>query len=181
MRAQRVTVAPEIAAAAADRAAEHLLTLEQVLSAKRVALYSAVRGEISTAPAALALRDRGVSLVYPRVLRDERRLAFHEVSDPSSMSPGAFGILEPDARAPLIAATAIDVIVVPGLAFDAHGGRVGWGHGYYDTTLASTGDALHVGYAFELQMVEIVPIDADDAAMDCVITEAHVRWTPSSS
>ncbi len=181
MRAQREAIAAEQAAAAAEQAAERLLGLEQVQAAKTVALYCAVRGELSTEPAARVLRERGVTLAYPRVVRDERRLAFHVVDDASAMAPSSFGIPEPDPLAPLVTAAALDVIVIPGLAFDDRGGRIGWGHGYYDGTLVATRDALHVGYAYELQMVEIVPIDDDDAAMDCVITEAHVRWIPSSS
>lgn len=175
MRARRDAILPATAAAAADAAAAHALALPALQSTHCVSLYAAVRNELSTTPLARALAARGVTLVYPRVVRDERRLSFHSAGDPDELSPGTFGIPEPDALAPLVAPASLDAIVVPGLAFDARGNRLGWGHGYYDATLWAAKDAVRLGFAFDLQLVDIVPVEDGDAAMDCVITEAGAR------
>jgi len=172
MQALRDAIPADQAATCAERAAEHLLELPAVLEARTIALYAAVRSELPTEPAARALLERGVALAYPRVVADERRLAFHLVESVDALTPGTFSIPEPDPLAPLVAPANLDLLVVPGLAFDRSGGRLGWGHGYYDSTLWAAKDAVRVGYAFGLQLVEIVPVEEDDAAMDCVITEA---------
>jgi 5-formyltetrahydrofolate cyclo-ligase len=171
MRAQRAAIPSERASSAATGAAEHLLALPLIQSARSVALYAAVRGELDPAPAARALLERGVSLAFPRVVADERGLAFHRVEALDELAPGAFGIPEPAPLAPIVAPAGLDVVVIPGLAFDRRGGRLGWGHGYYDNTLGAAKGAVRVGYGFELQLVEIVPVEDDDAAMDYVITE----------
>src|SRR5437867_2990352 len=70
---------------------------------------------------------------------------------------------------------AIDAFVVPGLAFDRAGGRVGWGRGHYDATLAAARpDALRIGIAFECQVIDHVPHDPHDALLHYVVTERDV-------
>jgi 5-formyltetrahydrofolate cyclo-ligase len=162
------------ASAAAERAAEHLLALPRVVAARRVALFAAVGSELDCGPAARALRARGVELAYPRVLRGAERLKFHVVGEETELTRGAFGIPEPSAGAPAAPVSSIDVFVVPGLAFDRSGARVGWGRGYYDRTLAAAPDQLRVGYCFDCQLVPEVPRDRGDLLMHVIVTESGV-------
>jgi len=177
MRARRLAVPLEAAREAAERAARALLALPALVAAQFVALYASFRAELSTLPAAQALRSHGVRLCYPRVSPKGRLLSFHEVSDESVLHPNRLGIPEPPEALPLVAPSAIDVIVVPGLAFDPLGGRVGWGGAYYDTTLAAAQRALRVGYAYELQIIPEVPMNGGDARMDVLVTEMGARPT----
>ena len=176
MRERRLAVPAETAREAAERAARALLAFPAILAARLIALYSAFRGELSTLPLALGLRAQGARLCYPRVTR-QRVLAFHEVQDETQLHPSRLGIPEPSEEAPIVTPSAIDVIVVPGLAFDPLGGRVGWGGAYYDTTLAAAQRALRVGYAFELQIVPQVPVNGSDVRVDVLATENGVRPT----
>jgi 5-formyltetrahydrofolate cyclo-ligase len=160
---------------AAERAAGHLLALPAIAAARRVALFSAVGSELDAGPVARVLRARGVELAYPRVLAGVGLLEFHLVAGDDQLAPGAFGIPEPAAGAPLAPVGSIDVFVVPGLAFDAGGGRVGWGRGYYDRTLAAAPDRLRVGYCFDCQLVARVPRDRDDLPMHVIVTESGAR------
>ncbi len=168
----RDAVEPGEARAAAERAAEHLLALPAVKAARRVAVFSSVGSELDCAPAARALRARGVELAYPRVLRGAQRLKFHLVGEDFELAPGAFGIAEPRAGAPAAPVASIDAFVVPGLAFDRGGARVGWGRGYYDRTLAAAPDRLRIGYCFDCQLVPEVPRDRGDLLMHFVVTES---------
>jgi 5-formyltetrahydrofolate cyclo-ligase len=179
LRGVRDSIAPDRAQDASRAAAAHLLGLPVVARARTVALYAPVRRELDPSPAAVALSGRGVRLVYPRVLRGERRLAFHRMGAVSELAPGAFGILEPPASAELVDVDAIDLFVVPGLAFDATGTRLGWGRGYYDRTLAGHGRAVRIGYCFACQVLDHVPRGPDDLSMHYLVTEEGVRIASS--
>jgi 5-formyltetrahydrofolate cyclo-ligase len=159
---------------AAELAASALLGLEPVRSAAILAIYARVASELDTMPAIRALLAAGRPLAFPRVVDGDRRLRFHRVGDPAELTPGSFGIPEPDQAAPIVPVERIDAFVVPGLAFDRQGSRLGWGKGHYDHTLAAHPSAVRIGYAYERQLVGLVPCEADDAAMDTLITEAGV-------
>jgi 5-formyltetrahydrofolate cyclo-ligase len=160
------------AQAAALQAAEHLLRLPWIAAARRVALFASVGSELDAGPAARGLRARGIELTYPRVLRGVHRLEFHLVSEPADLTPGAFGIPEPPSTAPVAPVQSIDAFVVPGLAFDAGGARVGWGRGYYDRTLAAAPERLRIGFCFDCQLVPEVPRDRGDLLMHVIVTES---------
>jgi 5-formyltetrahydrofolate cyclo-ligase len=175
VRRVRDSISPAAAAAAAVAAARQLVSLPAAAAAGTIAVYAPVRGEIDPAPAALALAARGARLVYPRVVASEMRLTFHAVSVgdgvPVGLRPGAFDILEPPASTPHVSLDAIDLFVVPGLAFDSTGARLGWGKGFYDRTLALAPRAVRVGYCFACQVLAHVPHGRDDLPMHYLVTE----------
>lgn len=171
-RRVRDSIAPGLAAAAAEAAAGHLLAVPAVAAAGTVAVYAPVRGEIDPGPAARLLSGRA-RIVYPRVVASEMRLAFHELGSggTSVLQPGAFGIPEPPATAPAVDLDAIDLFIVPGLAFDRTGGRLGWGMGFYDRTLARATSAIRVGYCYACQILAHVPHERDDLPMHYLVSE----------
>ena len=174
LRQVRDSIPPQVAEAAATAAAEHLGSLPALAGAGTVAIYAPVRRELDPGPAARLLRRRGAALAYPRVLVDERRLSFHLVSDEGALRPGTFGILEPDPALPSLALDAIDAFLVPGLAFDRTGNRLGWGRGYYDRTLAAVPGRLRVGYCFARQVVGHVPREPCDLPVHHIVTEIGI-------
>lgn len=170
----RRAISREAGLCAARAAAELVLSLPELESARAVGLYAALPGELSTDELAEALRQRGVVVAYPRIVPGTRALCFHRVADPAAMIAGPFGITQPAADAPEIAVVELDLLVVPGLAFDLHGGRLGWGKGFYDTTLATPGGPLRVGFAHACQIVEAVPCMAHDVPMDIVVSDTGI-------
>jgi 5-formyltetrahydrofolate cyclo-ligase len=92
----------------------------------------------------------------------------------ADLVPGALRALEPPPSAAGLPARDVDFVVVPGVAFDAAGRRLGRGRGHYDATLAAAGPAFLCGIAFEVQVVDEVPSEAHDVALDAVVTEARV-------
>lgn len=174
LRRARETVPPERARDAAREAAEYLLALPELASVGTVALYAPVHGELDPGPVARDLAARGVALLYPRVDRDARRLTFHRVDDLAALARGNFGIPEPSADAPVVPVHAVDLFLVPGLAFDQTGTRLGWGRGYYDRTLAADPSRLRIGYCYRSQVLDRVPRHPHDLPMHILVTEAGV-------
>lgn len=167
--AMRDGLSPEVRAQASDAIGRAALGL--IDDATRiVALYAEKGSEVATGSLDRWLRERGVRVVYPRVIGDSRKLVFCEVALDELML-ARFGLREPIATAPVVAASDIDVFFVPGLAFDREGARVGWGRGHYDATLVDAPEALLVGLAFACQMVERIDRDPHDVLLDYVVTE----------
>lgn len=170
MRNTRDQLSRACASSASRRACAHLAAMPQVLAARTVAVYSAIRGEADPSAAAETLWARGVTVAFPRVVAGVRTLRFHAVTDTGQLVPGAFGIASPTATSPEVPLSAIDVVVVPGLAFDRRGVRLGWGRGHYDATLTGC-PGVRIGFAYHRQLIECVPDSDHDQAMDFVVTE----------
>lgn len=175
MRRLRSSLDPREAERLAAQAAPHLVGLPDLTAVRRVALYAPVRGEIATRPLHEALAARGIACAYPRIA-SSGPLEFVDAT-PATLAADRLGIPSPAADAAAVPLAEIDVFVVPGLAFDLDGERLGWGHGHYDRTLAGAPAALRIGYAYDFQIVPAVPIDADDEHVDVLVTESGARRT----
>lgn len=140
-----------------------------------VMAYAGFGSELQTDEFMLHSLDQGKTLLLPRVNRRKRALDIYEVRDPGrDLEEGTWGIREPRPdRCARVDPDIIDFVLVPGLAFDAQGGRLGYGGGFYDRLLASTLSTRTwlVAGAFEAQMVDQVPLDEHDVPMDVVVTE----------
>ncbi len=164
-----------------DRAEKSLQVQERFLKTfppapgGKVALYAAARGEVGTDEIRTRYLAAGAWLYYPRMGEDGSLIFFrHEEND--GWERGRFGIREPRG---IPASEGIrlgfDLVVVPGLAFDAGGRRLGRGHGYYDRFLFGLGGtAVTVGLAFSWQLIPEVPVDTWDVPVDAVVTENGV-------
>jgi 5-formyltetrahydrofolate cyclo-ligase len=169
--AQRNALSEDERAARSRKIAEAAdAVLAQYASGGVVALYSAKGSEVDTTAIDEAARARGLVVAYPRVVGDALTLAFHAARI-DELVPGRFGLREPPPHAPAIELAQIAVFFVPGLAFDRGGGRVGWGRGHYDATLAAVPGARRVGLAFELQLADAVPREAHDTLLHVTLTE----------
>ena len=136
-----------------------------------VSLYSAKGSEVDTARIDGFLRELGMVVAYPRVIGDGQLLGFHVVAL-DELAPARFGLREPSADAQAVAVGDIAAFVVPGLAFDRAGGRIGWGRGHYDATFAvASPTALRVGLAYDCQLIEQVAREPHDVALHIIITE----------
>lgn len=159
------------------RIAQRVLLLPAWRRSRSRLLYASYRSEVCTE---LLMRDtlrRRARLVLPRVVGVEEPLALHEVSDPQlELAPGWCGIPEPiPDRCPEVSVYDVDFILVPGLAFDRSGGRLGWGAGYFDWVLSHRRDLMDSGavvaVAFELQVVDEVPMEPWDVRVPVIVTE----------
>ena len=140
-----------------------------------VAGYAALPGEADPVALLAEFARRGAVLALPRVTAKAMPLAFHRWRPGDALAPGAFDVPEPDPAWPPVTPT---VVLVPLLAFDPAGRRLGYGGGYYDRTLAAL-RADHtitaVGVAYAGQEVDNLPNDAHDELLDMILTETGLR------
>lgn len=138
---------------------------------RTILLYvSAFADEVDTRPFLTMALDAGTSLVLPRVDRAGRRLRLHRVADPrTDLEPGVLGILEPVAVLPEVRAEAIDWALVPGVAFDERGYRLGRGAGHYDRLLPELRpDCTCWSVCLSAQLVTRLPVEPHDVPVDGV-------------
>jgi len=173
----RRSVAPERAADASARIAARLLVEPALRRARRVALYAALPDEVPTRPLFDALRALHENLLLPRSGR-EGSLEFAPVSDWSELRPGRYGVLEPPAAQPAMRPEQEDVVLVPGVAFDRAGNRLGRGRGCYDLAFPRSAPRppLLIGVAYAIQLLAAVPHGDGDRRMDAVVTEDELLW-----
>ncbi|HUS23576.1 MAG TPA: 5-formyltetrahydrofolate cyclo-ligase [Candidatus Binatia bacterium] len=171
LRLARSRIPPAQRRRAAQRAATHLARACRRWGARRVAVYLSFGAELDTAPLVAALRQAGCALFVPRIVTGG---AMRFVALGRLLRSNRFGIAEPPGGA---RAARLDAIVLPLVAFDDSGRRLGMGGGYYDRLLSGTrpGRPRRVGYAYALQRVDAVPSEPHDARLDAVVTEQGVR------
>jgi 5-formyltetrahydrofolate cyclo-ligase len=167
MRARRAEVSAADAASGGARAAALLAAHLGSHNISISLLYSPLPGELDTAPIDRMLRARGGAVAYPRV---GEGLALHaHLARPEELTAGRFAIREPSAAAPEVAAADLDLMIVPGLAFDRAGHRLGFGRGYYDALLQSAPRALRVGAGYDWQLCPRVPAEPHDQPLDLLL------------
>jgi 5-formyltetrahydrofolate cyclo-ligase len=124
----------------------------------------------------------GKRIVLPVVQVDRQQLTLYAVEDlDRDIAPGYRGILEPrPRRARVVAPEALDLALVPGVAFDMAGGRLGFGVGFYDRLLVRLpGEVPKVGMAFDFQVIPRLPHQPHDVMLDAIVTDRRVIWGPS--
>jgi 5-formyltetrahydrofolate cyclo-ligase len=141
----------------------------------KIAMYAAVRGEVGTDEIRTRCLAAGAWLYYPR-MEEDGSLCFFRHEETDGWERGRFGIPQPHVVPPREGIrVGFDLVVVPGMAFDPDGRRLGRGHGYYDRFLTSLGEtAVTVGLAFSWQLIPEVPVEAWDVPVDAVVTENGV-------
>ena len=154
---------------------ERLLALPEFSASRSVFAYVSFRSEVETLDLIAQCLQKGMTVSVPLTLPAEHRLLPYGITNMSrDLTPGYCGIPEPLTTLPLVDPASIEVVVVPGSVFDARGGRLGYGGGYYDRFLqAAAPQALRIGLAFDLQVVGAVPLESHDQQLDYLITESR--------
>ena len=155
-----------------------LQLLDEFCKASMVFVYVDAKNELPTKDLIKYLLKCNVAVCVPKTLTDGRMKAIRILDLEKDLQPGRFGILEPvvEGKNEIVSGDKIDIAIVPGLAFDRLGNRIGYGKGYYDRFFMEnslTGDIYKIGvcYAFQLlDSVDEVCCDENDVKMDVIIT-----------
>jgi len=174
MRSVRGTTPLSAIAERSARIVDRLSAHEPFAKAMSVALFWPIveRHEVDLRALDPALRARGVAVAYPSIDPDTRAMTFR-FALPEHLAERGMLFEEPPPEAP--EADALDLIVVPALAVDARGHRIGYGAGFYDRTLPRFAPpARTVVVAFDWQLVVEVPVTEGDVPVDAIVTDARV-------
>jgi 5-formyltetrahydrofolate cyclo-ligase len=178
--AARDSMPPEVRAAASAAIGTALARREDFATASTVLLTLPFGSEWDSMPLLLTALERGKAVVLPRVNATARTLELCRLSEPTrDVLPGYRGIPEPQSHCALIAADAIDWVLVPGVAFDPAGHRLGYGGGYYDRLLSQLRrDAARIAGGYEIQLVDCVPAGSHDVPVQALATEIRTLPMP---
>ncbi len=172
--AVRAALPPEIREAGSRAIAASIASLPAWQRARTVALHAALGAEVDTTELARLALAAGKQVAWPRVASAGPAMEFASCTA-SELVSGPARALEPPPSAPPLPLDAIDLVVVPGVAFDVRGGRLGRGRGHYDATLSRLRpDAARVGVAFDEQVVDRVPTEPHDSPLDVVVTPSRL-------
>ena len=170
-----------LAAQAASQRADRNLLIKQKLfdlpafqSAKRVWFYVALPAEVDTIPMMHETLKAGKKVFVPMTDLENKELSLFEIKDlPGELHPGVLGILEPNPdKTRRVSFEEVDCVIVPGLAFDKAGNRIGRGAGFYDRSLARLGSKVpRIGLAFSFQVFQEIPHERHDQKVDLVLTD----------
>ena len=160
-----------VVAAASSAVCQRLVGMSVVREAQTILGYVAFQNEVGLEACFETLPDK--AWVVPRI--EGTRLVVHAY-DPERLVRHRFGMLEPPADAPVVDPRELDVVLVPGVAFDPQGGRLGFGGGFYDRFLRRT-PAVRIGVCHDCCLVDAVPCAEHDEHMDWVVTPTRTLHT----
>lgn len=143
--------------------------IEQIGDAKEVCIFLSAFKEPDTFIIIDELWKRGIKVAVPISNTDTLELTLSYIESKADLERGAYGIYEPTVIKEA-SEKDMDVIFVPGLAFDRNGGRMGFGKGYYDKLLQN-GKGKKIGLCYDFQLFDSIPTQSHDVPMDCIITE----------
>jgi len=150
---------------------QRFLALPEFQRASVLALYAPIHHEVETACVATEALSQGKTLLYPAVVGDD--MQFRRVGALSELVPGRFGIPEPSGEG--CDPEQADLIIVPGVAFDLSGRRIGYGKGFYDKSLHRLeGRGRLVAFCYDFQLFEGIVGEPHDVTMDLIVTERRV-------
>ncbi|MDT8861731.1 5-formyltetrahydrofolate cyclo-ligase [Alkalihalobacillus sp. MEB130] len=150
--------------------ANHLIASSYWQEAEAIALTISRGKEVDTYFLIENAWAQGKTVVVPRANFNTREMTFYELTSFDQLEEGPYELKEPDPRkCSLIQQREIDLIIVPGLAFDKKGARLGFGGGFYDRFLACA-QATTIALAFPCQMISTIPIESHDCKVDYVVT-----------
>ncbi|MBA2652772.1 MAG: 5-formyltetrahydrofolate cyclo-ligase [Tatlockia sp.] len=162
---------------ASAKVCKRIRDLDDYRKAKHIALYQATRGEINLNNLWNSAPLQGKFCYFP-VLQDDKTLLFLPANASTPFTINRFGIKEPDvAKSEALSPNLLDIIIMPLVAFDSHGNRLGMGAGYYDRTLANINHPLLIGVAYEFQYCPNIEAQKWDISMSAVVTPRRILWS----
>jgi len=174
LRLRRQALSTEEQLAAAQAVTYFIATLQGWPEANRIALYLAADGEVDTTPLSDLARTMDKQLFLP-VIQHDNSLSFAAWHRDDTLSTNRFGIPEPPATARRCPANDLDIVFLPVVGWDAQGGRLGMGGGFYDRTLSGISGPLLVGLAHTNQKVDHIPREKWDIPLNFIATDTALH------
>lgn len=152
---------------------QKIVKLDEYKNADTILAYVSFSSEVDTHFLINHALSEGKTVAVPKIFGN-REMRFYKITSLKQLSPGAFGILEPNMENELIPDNDSKyILILPGVAFDENKNRLGYGGGYYDTFLEKHPQIFKLMPAYEMQKVSILPVDIHDIKADLIITELN--------
>jgi len=155
-----------------DKINKRLISLDIFKDSKTIALYIPIKNEVDVLP---LFKCEGKRFVFPRVENGTKKLSFYEAKNMDDFEKGSFNIPEPKTTLNKIEVENIDLFIVPGVAFSEKCERIGYGGGFYDSTLKyKNRNSYTLGVAFDFQIVEAGFSEPFDERLDAIATPERI-------
>ena len=159
---------------AEQRMLKFLLCWEVFIQAKTIHIFISKTDEPDTTLIIESAWESGKTVAVPCVLPDTFELFHSQLNSFEDLCSGSLGVLEPSTEVRVeLTPESFDLVIIPGVAFDRHGGRLGYGKGYYDRFLEET-SAFRLAIAFDFQVIKNVPTEKHDMMMNGILTETGI-------
>lgn len=150
---------------------DKILKSEIYKNAEVIFTYVSFQGEVDTIKFIETALSQGKTLCVPKVLSKKEGMEAHKITNLADLEKSSYGILEPQNQSQLINPLDIDLLIMPGVAFDKHNGRIGYGGGFYDRFLKKIDPKAHkIALAYDFQIFNQIPMDEFDERVDFIIT-----------
>jgi 5-formyltetrahydrofolate cyclo-ligase len=157
------------------RIKEEIFHMDEFKAAKTILFYVSYDNEVNTHEMIKESIGLKKQVIIPKTDMNNRTIICSLLTRWDDLLPGAYNILEPRQECVNeISLESIDLMIIPGVAFDCHGNRVGHGMGYYDRLLQKKMKAYFIGLAFELQIVESISPESHDVKVEKIVTEERI-------
>jgi 5-formyltetrahydrofolate cyclo-ligase len=174
IRALLKNLSPERHATDSENACELLQQQNAWHNAAAILFFAPLKDELNVWPLLEIALASGKTVALPRFDSGTNRYVIHQIRTlASDIQPGRYDIREPKPDCPAVPLNRLDLTLVPGIAFDPHGRRLGRGKGYYDQLLADVRGKI-CGVAFDEQIVAEIPVEPHDIRLNCILTPT--RW-----
>lgn len=176
LRAERKAARDQLSLSQVQKASLEICAKIQACSwfqqADWVYFYYPLGREVNLLPLAQQALEQGMQIAFPRVNGDD--MDFYQVSSLADFREGAFHIMEPTGKCAIH--EKFPLVLVPGVGFDMHGTRIGYGKGYYDHYFSRYPHCHKIGIAHSVQLVEQLPKGPFDVPMDAIVTEQDIYF-----
>ncbi len=161
-----------------DRIKVNLFSMPEFMDSRTVMFYASKENEVDTHAMIMDAINIGKRVVVPYVLKEGKEIIPLEIKSYEDLRPGSFGVMEPRREyCREVSPEEIDVVIVPGIAFDKKGDRLGYGMGFYDRFLSKAAKAQHIGLAYEFQILDHMDSEGHDVRVGSIVTEKRVLKT----
>lgn len=161
-------------AARSEKVAASVMALPEWRAAKGVAAYVAMGGETDPAPLVAAAHAAGKRVFYPCIDMETNEMNLRVYAPGDELEESGYGFLQPSGASAAVADDDVDFVIIPAVAVDERGYRVGYGRGYYDRFLPRVSKAFRVTIGFDFQLLAELPNTPGDERAHAVVTDGHV-------
>ena len=166
---KRDAISDEFRNISSSKIYQNLKQVDSYINSHNIACYFSIGSEIDTYDIMLGILEQGKNMLLPKIV--DNNLEFYVVPNLEKLEKGAFDIMEP--KDSCKKAEKIDCVLVPTIGISKSGDRLGYGRGYYDKFLSSTG-AVKISLTYSKQIVKSIPSESHDIKIDLIITEDEI-------